>query len=666
MKKKIFNIEVFFDKNYMICPDIQLVANDYNSVELYFTFDRESGRKVFELKKPDGTVWVKEVEDNKIVLADIDEEGNLVSLINQAEKYEFEVCLYDENSKLTAYTTGKFKARSEVVNVDNDTVSKASELPILTQLIGQVDSAIKSTNTSASYAKTQGDYAKEQAQNVIDSNNQAASIINNFENNVDEYTDSFNQNATNKLNSYNSNANSKTTEYNTNSLNQTSLFNENATNKLNAYNANSEQKISAFNTNFENKTNDFDSHAAEKIEEYNQNTLAIENLIDSIVPKEKAEGQAIHINDALHYKFLNFEIEGNYKQKTTTGKNQFNAQGIIDKTNIVVDDNDVITISGISTSNGYCSTGAKLHELCPNLKVGDVAYLYLETDFEWDNRPGTLKNLIYIGENWISGNSKTITETLLNTTVIVYGGYNTTSTLKIMITKDNYDDVFEEYTNSYESPNPLHPQILDFINGNIYIKNVKSDAEEILVPVDLQNNPVRKMQNNIADKLFYDKTNKHLYLNKNIDKLILTGSENWNFNLETDSCYEYVCPVSVSAKTVDTLSTHFCNNSDCRIVILNQAFYLRIPKKLDINLSNVDKLKAWLSNNNVDVYYSLVEAQTINLGQYNLSTFEAENNISVVANIDSSNIIVEYALDIKKYIDEKILVQVQENNYGEM
>ena len=112
------------------------------------------------------------------------------------------------------------------------------------------------------------------------------------------------------------------------------------------------------------------------------------------------------------------------------GKNLFN-YNVIDVSTITIDNDGTILISGTQSSNGYTSTNKTLSQLCPSLQVGDVAYLYLETDF-YEN--GELKNIINIGERWRSGTTKTITQAMLNTNVIIYGGYQTTSHLKIMIT----------------------------------------------------------------------------------------------------------------------------------------------------------------------------------------------------------------------------------------
>lgn len=113
------------------------------------------------------------------------------------------------------------------------------------------------------------------------------------------------------------------------------------------------------------------------------------------------------------------------------GKNYWNSWAE-NSGNIQVSEDGTMLVSGIPTSNGYCDTGRKLSQMAPELKVGDTVYLYIDTDFYYGGYP---RELIYCGGNWNNGQSKTITETMLNSTVVVYGGYQTTSHLKIMVTK---------------------------------------------------------------------------------------------------------------------------------------------------------------------------------------------------------------------------------------
>ena len=98
---KQYKIGVFFEKGYLVSSQINLVTEDYKSTEFIFEFDIEEGRKVFELKKPNGSKYIKDIVNNKITLVDYDTELNEISLIPTAGTYEFEIVNYTEDSKLT-------------------------------------------------------------------------------------------------------------------------------------------------------------------------------------------------------------------------------------------------------------------------------------------------------------------------------------------------------------------------------------------------------------------------------------------------------------------------------------------------------------------------------------------------------------------------------------
>lgn len=288
---RIFKIKVYFLKDILKQPEIVLVKNDYNSVEFDFEFDIENGKKVFELKKPDGTPFIKDIVDNKIVLTDYDEEGNVILIVDQAGEYNFEIVCYDENSKITATQKGKFNARDEVVNIDEDELSKDSRITILDSLINETIEATNNSKEQAEYAKSQGDYAKEQAESVISANSQATEIINEFKSDVDNYTTSFNENADNieksyndnhqtKMSDYNKNATSKKNEYNTNHTNKLKSYNDNDLSKITAYNQNHDSKIGIYNTNHDNKLNSYNMNDIEKTNSYNSNHTSKMNIYD--------------------------------------------------------------------------------------------------------------------------------------------------------------------------------------------------------------------------------------------------------------------------------------------------------------------------------------------------------------------------------------------------
>jgi len=189
-----------------------------------------------------------------------------------------------------------------------------------------------------------------------------------------------------------------------------------------------------------------------------------------------AEGTDLTMQGTALAPFVEITPKGDTNQTTYTGKNLFNS--FAENSDLITVDTDgTILISGNASSGGYCTMGRKLSELAPTLEEGDEVYLYYESD--WEARP-----YMYIGASWNNGETKTITQAMLNTTVIVYGGYQTTSHIKIMMTKTEDTD-YEPYVGGTASPNPDYPQEIKMVTGkqtvNITGKNIfnKMDTSNI-------------------------------------------------------------------------------------------------------------------------------------------------------------------------------------------
>lgn len=156
----VIKVNVNFKNRTIYKQGVDLTSGDYNSTKLVFEFDRQDGRKVFEMKDPDGEIvlW-SEIENNEITLVGKDEEGNNASLFKEAGKYIFEISLYDGESKLTS-AFDYIPVKEEQVK-DGDKIVTAY-LPIFDKLLNEVSNALKETTTQSTYAQEQGDYAKEQ------------------------------------------------------------------------------------------------------------------------------------------------------------------------------------------------------------------------------------------------------------------------------------------------------------------------------------------------------------------------------------------------------------------------------------------------------------------------------------------------------------------------
>ena len=122
---------------------------------------------------------------------------------------------------------------------------------------------------------------------------------------------------------------------------------------------------------------------------------------------------------------------------TVTNKNLFNSKKIQNSSIITVNDDNSITLSNNSNIVGYTDTKIKLKELAEGLKVGDLAYLKLITTY-------TGYSHIYIqGEYkgyWYNNTELVITQEILNSNVVLYGGYQKTDKLQIQITKNKLED----------------------------------------------------------------------------------------------------------------------------------------------------------------------------------------------------------------------------------
>ena len=137
------NIAIDFTNGTNTIQGIPLISGDYASTKINFTFDREDGTKIFEMKNPSGeVVMVSEIIDNSIVLA-AEVSGNNVSVLNEEGQFIYEVSLYVDDSKLTS-VYGTIPVREEQVVIGDEITTQY--LPIFDQLMQEINTAITETN----------------------------------------------------------------------------------------------------------------------------------------------------------------------------------------------------------------------------------------------------------------------------------------------------------------------------------------------------------------------------------------------------------------------------------------------------------------------------------------------------------------------------------------
>lgn len=161
------------------------------------------------------------------------------------------------------------------------------------------------------------------------------------------------------------------------------------------------------------------------------------------------------------------ELDGKSTQATRSGKNLFDASKISNGNIIVSDNGKTITMPIFTTGNGSETSGSTLKRLCPNLSIGDVVFL------KFDRNLGiTYNNFIYLTktrEQWENGSSKTITQEMLDSTVILYGNrYTSGETGQCILTNfrivKNKDDEWEPYG---ASPSPEFPSEIKSVGDDV-------------------------------------------------------------------------------------------------------------------------------------------------------------------------------------------------------
>ena len=179
--------------------------------------------------------------------------------------------------------------------------------------------------------------------------------------------------------------------------------------------------------------------------------------------------------------------------------------------------------------------------------------------------------------------------------------------------------------------------------------------------IDLQGNEMVELPNGTKDELVIDKQG-NVSLIKNIGKKILNGSEEWIYDNQENDIIQWKVYLGDSTYNNDNeircMSDYFIGFGFNDSWYTNNTICLVGGESMRINTNRfqtVEELKAWLQEHNVTVYYQLANPQTIPLGKLTdiITTLNGTNNISINGNIPTT-ISITYALDIKKYIDNKL------------
>lgn len=179
--------------------------------------------------------------------------------------------------------------------------------------------------------------------------------------------------------------------------------------------------------------------------------------------------------------------------------------------------------------------------------------------------------------------------------------------------------------------------------------------------IDLQGNEFVEISKSIKDNPVIDKYG-NVSLIKNVNKKILNGSEDWIYDNQEGDIIQWKVYLGDSTYNNDNeircMSDYFIGFGFYNSWYTNNTICLVGGESMRINTNRfqtVEELKVWLQEHNVTVYYQLATPQTIPLGKLTdiITTLNGTNNIFINGNIPTT-ISATYALDIKKYIDNKL------------
>ena len=197
--------------------------------------------------------------------------------------------------------------------------------------------------------------------------------------------------------------------------------------------------------NIAQKTGDSDKAVMSQkavTDEFNKQRLAVNNQSANAL-KGKASGEAVVINDVSP---IEHTIDAKVKSKNlfdiTKATTTSNGFGGCEVTHVGANSMTITSPNNYS-GNGNCSTGIKLKDFCPQLKVGDVVTL------SFVNHSVSVNNFFYLttfGDVWKNGTAITITDTMLNSILVVYGSSLSNESVTISNIQVELGTVATEYS----------------------------------------------------------------------------------------------------------------------------------------------------------------------------------------------------------------------------
>ena len=180
------------------------------------------------------------------------------------------------------------------------------------------------------------------------------------------------------------------------------------------------------------------------------------------------------------------------------------------------------------------------------------------------------------------------------------------------------------------------------------------------------NGQVFRKVRDVADKLIVDMKTGDYYKQGNIGEKIFKSSDNWYKTSYGNNTYATKLSgiVLISNKIIIISNSFNGIKYDDRTLGNKNTIYYSIDTKevvaRETNLTSISEFNNWLNENNMIVNYQLETPTLEKIGTLtkeqldNLVTFKGYNNVMINTNLGQADIDIEYVLDMKKYIDNKI------------
>ena len=392
------------------------------------------------------------------------------------------------------------------------------------------------------------------------------------------------------------------------------------------------------------------------------------------LPKINGTGETITLNNTIEAK-MDFVYKGNTYQYSTSGKNLINDYDLINRWHIASVSDNLLTTT--ATSSDWDTFQPITRNQTISLVQGTEYYV----SFDMRLKSGTYSRrvsrtlIIDTDGNGLATNERVVSQPTMtssfqrmvfkqtaNTTTdiriglmiqIQYGANNAVFEIKNIMISTSSDTTYEEYTGNQPSPSPDYPQNIQVVSGdNTIIVSNSDNTQSQSYEINLGDIELCKI-GDYQDKIYKD--NGKWYLNKQIGKVVLDGSENWS---TTDSGTATQMFATNIGRTMGERSTIPIYSNMYKYVFWNYgpwdvnnsiSYYSTDKIRIKDNAkANVDDFKTWLSTHNTTVYYVLATPTTTEITDTTLiSQLEAiKKSYNNQTNISQTNADKPFILDV--------------------